>query len=208
MTMTAVKERPFLLNGAMVLETLALRKRQSRRPVKFNQVGRVQLHGKQWHIEDPNAILACPYGQPGDRLWVRETWAHIDDYTGSDPGTRALLDRCFYRADYPKGDVLDDELTRWRPSIHMPRWASRITLEITGVRVERVQEISEADAEAEGVEASTFDGGQSFEYRLNFPDLWDSINAKRGFGWDANPLVWVIEFKVLQPGPNGRERNE
>jgi hypothetical protein len=88
---------------------------------------------------------------------------------------------------------------RWRPSIHMPRHVSRITLEITGVRVERVKDISEMDARAEGVQKKHDVTHIDWEYRANFKPLWDSINAERGYGWDANPWVWVIEFRRVKP---------
>jgi hypothetical protein len=89
---------------------------------------------------------------------------------------------------------------KWRPSIHMPRWASRITLEVTDVRVERVQEISEEDAKTEGVTPSIVgEWWDHLKYRAGFQTLWNSINEKRGFGWDENPWVWVVEFKKGQP---------
>jgi hypothetical protein len=137
----------------------------------------VQKGCKTGHVFVPS-----PYGQPGDRLWVRETFA---------TGYGAV----FYKAD-------DDLATcgmvvPWKPSIFMPRELSRITLEIAGVRVERVQDISEKDARAEGCEPMHRDDlGQTFRtYRRGYQSLWDSINAKRGYGWDANPWVWVIEFR-------------
>jgi hypothetical protein len=144
----------------------------------------------------------CPYGAPGDRLWVRETWAASLDSDGD------MCKPFLYRATYdeavygPLKASFSDRATEiwdgigntgWRPSIHMPRWASRLTLEVTGVRVERVQDISEVDAGAEGIEC-----GGEWEYdtaRNAFRDLWDSINGARGYGWDANPWVWVVEFK-------------
>jgi hypothetical protein len=136
-------------------------------------------------------MVRCPYGVPGDRLWVRETWYG--------PGLYGLR----FRAD---NEHNKPPHARWKPSIHMPRWASRITLEVTGVRVERVREIRPTDVIWEGVEPEEipgyigFDGGQPPELDeagtiAKFRDLWDSINAKRGFGWDENPWVWVVEFK-------------
>lgn len=129
------------------------------------------------------------------RLWVRETWyprcADAKDY-----GT----DEIIYRADYggTGGCVFRPS---WNPSIFMPRWASRITLEVTGVRAERVQDITEEDAKAEGVILhggwNANDTEYAINYRGGFSRLWDSINAKRGYGWDKNPWVWVIEFKRL-----------
>lgn len=144
-----------------------------------------------------------PRWQVGDRLWVRETWGAV--WPGE---TDVPLEDCNieYRADLPPG--CDDypgswpaeqarecpyDAPRWRPSIHMPRWASRITLEVTGVRVERVQDASTEDIIAEGCPK---------EYLLGrnwFQPLWDSINAKRGYGWDVNPWVWVLEFERKEP---------
>lgn len=157
---TEPKERPILFSAPMVLAVLDGTKTQTRRIAKFNASGRLQLAGgKQWHPEDPNAYLASPYGQPGDRLWVKETWKpHFD--------APALWTCIKYRADGAmikprrwsanEGFWVEqrEEETRWYPSIFMRRSFSRITLEITEVRVERLQDITEADAEAEGVAAS------------------------------------------------------
>jgi hypothetical protein len=135
--------------------------------------------------------IPCPYGVPGDRLWVRETWAHVLA-NGSSVGKGER--RVIYAADCPA------TTPKWRPSIYMPRWASRYLLEITGVRVERVQEISSEDACAEGCSKEgngsyCIDGMSSVQVR--FMDLWNKLNAKRGFGWDVNPWVWVLLFKLL-----------
>lgn len=136
---------------------------------------------------------ACPYGVPGDSLWVRETW-----YNDAVFGKSSL----YYRADgefadqLPRYDPINDPAMaaeiKWRPSIHMPRWASRITLEVTNVRVERVQEISEEDIRAEGVQSNSSD-------MPGFVTLWDSVYGKRGLGWDANPWVFVVEFRRIRP---------
>jgi hypothetical protein len=136
----------------------------------------------------------CPYGQPGDRLWVRETWAEHPDF----PGCR----RAIYRAD-PECEY---DTERWNPSIHMPRWASRILLEIVSVRVERLQDISEADARAEGItphEVRQFAifGASEEERAAIYRDaavgpyrgLWQQINGPGS--WGANPWVWVVEFR-------------
>lgn len=130
----------------------------------------------------------CPYGQPGDRLWVRETFC--DDWQD----TRGIV----YRADGGLDGEMADAGCKWRPSIHMPRAASRITLEVTGVRVERLQDISIPDAMAEGVvETNTNLRGLEpcMEWCYAFEDLWQSINGPGS--WDANPWVWVIEFKKV-----------
>jgi len=141
-------------------------------------------------------VQFCPYGQVGDRLWVRETFA-----------TRADgVDQILYKSDYISiVKMLDlDEFAerwqlpmpniRWKPSIHMFRRDSRILLEITGIRVERLQEITERDAIAESC-IPTKD--VPFEPLFIFKTLWDSLNAKRGYGWDKNPWVWVISFKLV-----------
>jgi hypothetical protein len=188
-----MKERPILFNDEMVRAILDGRKTQTRRVAKVETCDTRPLGGGHVFITPTGCysprtpehhVSYCPYGQPGDRLWVRETFRVIDGQTQP----RIAID---YRADPEDkwcriGDFLGDG-KKWRPSIHMPRWASRILLEITNVRVERVQEISVADAKAEGV--------CGLSARAEFLMLWDSINAKRGFGWDANPWVWVIEFR-------------
>jgi len=153
---------------------------------------------RQWHLEDWSGNLVarwdvrCPYGVPGDLLWVRETW----DFRPW--GDRVV--RVAYAADgdqsgeirVPDGwNPMLYNYARWRPSIHMPRWASRLTLRVTDVRVERVQEISHADAIAEGCADPTGHNA----HRFHFADVWDTLNAKRGHGWDANPWVWVISFE-------------
>lgn len=159
----------------------------------------------------------CPYGVPGDRMWVRETWGEISwhevgQYTYGD-GPKPNRNEVVYRAgphpfdsDTPHGWTNE---CRWRPSIHMPRRVSRIALEITNVRVERVQEISEEDARSEGAWAEGVPSGRSTSegdseevgsHRAGFAQLWNSINAKRGFGWQENPWVWVIEFKRVEGG--------
>ena len=167
-----------------------------------------------WHLS------YCPF-QVGQILWVRETWnAWIFGVDECDPYLWTSL-KGHNRSNYEYGEIAyratdspldpDTESPFWAPSIHMPRWASRITLEVVSVRVERVQEISGADALDEGIEKS-WDGtahwykdyspkatGQ-IKYRpiKSFATLWDSINAKRGFGWEANPYVWTIKFKVKE----------
>jgi hypothetical protein len=142
------------------------------------------------YIKDPgNELIShCPYGQVGDRLWVKETF--VPTFRGLD---------CLYKADeYGKEPNLFP-VSGWKPSIFMPRWASSITLEITEIRVERVQEITEEDAEAEGV-LPCFERHLHYDnksYRCNFQFLWDSLNAKRGYSWSNNPWVWVISFRRL-----------
>lgn len=205
-----MKERPILFSGPMVRAILAGRKTQTRRVVKLNDAGRVARGGRQWHIDDDHAALACPYGQPGDRLWVRETWARAYVH-------QALSEHYVYAA----GDNSTDYGGPWKPSIHMPRAASRITLEVTDVRVERLQDISEADAIAEGMDPSPgLVGDDDLAVRdviaahdaargtflgmavpvARFVLLWDSINGKQPgvTNWNANPWVWVVSFRRLE----------
>ena len=154
----------------------------------------------------------CPYGVPGDRLWVRETWAHLRDLRTTDPGADALGRRCFYRSDHPTGLMHDDGSDmRWRPAIFMPRWASRITLELESVRVERLRAISEEDATAEGCtghEPEPAEQGGTIHAqpgrssapspRAHYAHLWDKINGKRpGCTWKDNPWVWVLSFHKI-----------
>ena len=128
----------------------------------------------------------------------------MGDLQPRDPGTKALADGAFYRADHPMGifrDVAND--LKWRPSIHMPRWASRITLVVTNVKVERVQDTSSTDARLEGHPRLSVDPNYSQEAHDDaahdwFMDLWDSLNAKRGFGWSVNPWVVAITFVVFR----------
>lgn len=145
---------------------------------------------------------------PGDRLYVREAWAPLSACTTNDPGSQALAERGFYRAD---NATVDGEISRWRPGIHMPRWASRLTLTVTDVRVERLQNCSEADAIAEGIhqwrhhpiDGEPFQAFKAFgreqmhrDPRLAYRDLWDSIN---GVGaWESNPWVVAVSFTVEQ----------
>lgn len=206
-----MKERGILMSAPMVRAILAGTKTQTRRVLKDQP-----LPG------EPTGFLhiSCPYGQPGDRLWVRETWQHSNSPNGP------WQDGCsiFYRADYlndPLGPDLersaDGIRRRWIPSIHMPRAASRITLEITGVRVERLQEISREDAIAEGTDWKTCPTHQTLasmeaqhmarkiglaahyeaeiDYIGGYRALWESINGPGS--WAANPWVWVFEFRRL-----------
>ena len=198
-----MKERPILFSGAMVRAILEGKKTQTRRVVKWPEgfepetatVERFQRYpdGSYRAIvwgspyDDGAFSVKCKYGGPGDRLWVRETW-----------GVHRCIEQAYQRDRcqvgvgllHYKADEGCHPVKRWRPCIHMPRWASRIALEVTGVRVERVQEISVEDALAEGMLAS-----DPYKLAGEYEALWNEINAKRGYGWDVNPWVWVVEFK-------------
>jgi hypothetical protein len=201
------KERPILFSGPMVRALLDGSKTQTRRIVKptgahhiFQFRGTDDARGAdeptgEWAWGSSESVISkhirCPYGKPGDRLWVRETFLYVGPGSGSDlPSYREeranpenhKATNCWFRASQP------DETLVWTPSIHMPRWASRITLEVTGVRVERLQDISEADAWSEGCPT---DATWPLDW---YRDLWNNLAAP-GADWDANPWVWVVEFK-------------
>jgi len=161
------------------------RKTQTRRVVKLNESGRAARSGRNWHLGDPDVVLACPYGQPGDRLWVKETHLYVGPGSGSylpDYVAEArnpvnhTPDNCWYRAD---GDDVD---VTWKPSIHMFRGLSRILLEIVGVRVDKLGHLTHDDAVAEGV-------GSVEEFKA----LWCSINGT----WDDELWVWIVEFRKV-----------
>lgn len=233
-----IKERPIIFSGEMVRVILDGRKTQTRRVMKpqppewctekfgytmFTPEGHIS--GRGWYEgQRAEKFFKCPYGKVGDRLWVREAWHGVHE------------DNQFqiynYRADCP-----DSENYKWKPSIHMPRWASRILLEVTGVRAERVQDISESDAKAEGFDhelhnpyptCATHMPPEWYELppspkgecsgprwdkewypssermkrwntRNNFIRTWELLNKERGFGWDTNCWVWVVEFKRVDP---------
>lgn len=216
------KERPILFSGDEVRAILDGRKTQTRRPIKCccNQMHLGRLLGTwglsqppfQWQgdVDDVNwqhfgrtpkvgdwiehyqtdvddcasQVVTCPFGVPGDLLWVKETHFLECDGVG-----------VVYRA---SGEFLEGWTKRglrWRPSIHMPRWASRVTLEVVSVRVERVQEITEDDAIAEGAQCAGVPA--SLTNRGAFAKLWNKINGPDS--WNANPWAWVVEFRRVQP---------
>lgn len=207
-------EHPIIFSAPMVRAILEGRKTQTRRVVKLphaNPLGqwepttfggggiyttkgeKVPHQGAIWHTRTGD-VIGCPYGQPGDRLWVRETWGCKDaDRPGVRDGRKPQPgDSIQYAAnDADAWQWRVPGALPWRPSIHMPRWASRITLEITDVRVQRVQDISEEDALAEGCRSQ-------IKHSAAFADLWDSINESRGFGWNANPYVWALTFRRVE----------
>ncbi len=199
-----MKEKPILFSGPMIRAILANTKTQTRRIFKPDRMtwdanGRYTTYAMRGGelsttgsgpFKPSSWLHYCPYGQPGDRLWVRETFGHFERNENFAPGCEV-----FYRAD---GESLAVE--PWRPSIHMPRWASRITLEVTGVRVERLQDIDLADALAEGISdtgalildsAGNEQGGPIAEYAV----LWEQING--GGSWEKNPFVWVVTFRRI-----------
>lgn len=233
--MSAIKERPSLFSAPMVRAILEGRKTVTRRVVKVQPfdlswsrhdhrfeytAGRLEngdeidgfyayttRSGGEWSAK-------CPYGQPGDRLWVRETFADLRG-TGIEhrPDPEGPLQRYAYAADCRPGSYADearkDYGIKWKPSIHMPRAACRILLEITEVRVERLGDISDEQALAEGVRLYTdhaefgdwyhVEGIETYSAapRRSFELLWSSINGADS--WNSNPWVWVVEFKQVTP---------
>lgn len=227
-----MRERPILFNADMVRAVLDGRKTQTRRIIQERHLYSGGRTAGNWPVHMPEGeegekarIWAegnSPFGAVGDRLWVRETWSDVNLEGASavayraDEGLRCLtndnddgdeddprIEKYSFANWYP--DLISGTEGIWRPSIHMPRWASRITLEITGVRVERMYDISEADARAEGVEQLR--GGFWRHYqpgwtqhqlsaRGSFVTLWKSIYGEES--WQANPWVWVIEFKRVE----------
>jgi hypothetical protein len=213
-----MKERPILFTGVMVRALLDGSKTQTRRACKpMNQWVEQEcrevraIDGAPHHFlkgaTEPLEKLRCPYGQPGDRLWVRETWTEDPEDDGTWAYTQYMgckgsplsdiprkfqkPEHCIYREGWDGSPLV------WRPSIHMPRWASRILLEIVSVRVERLQDIGVEEIEAEGVVTSDADIMQhGCRARvLDWQRLWESINGAGS--WDANPWVWVVEFRRL-----------
>lgn len=170
-----------------------------------------------WYPGDPGADFTehqygqgflCPYGAPGDRLWVRETWCEADGDPAHDARIHEDLDEVGYRCTAFRADDWIDcpaDDGRWRPAIHMPRYRCRLLLDVLSIRVERLQDISEADAQAEGAELTGDDEAQdgapdaprAESYRAGFASLWDVINAERGHSWASNPYVWVITFRKI-----------
>lgn len=210
-----MKERPILFSGPMVRAILEGRKTQTRRIVKPQPIW-IADPGVPFKTADanPKGIINCPYGKKGDRLWVRETFGN---HCYDDENSNATY--FMYRADYPDGakgywhepeQINWCDFPRWRPSIHMPREAARIILEIDEIRVERVQDITLGDIAAEGnpnlpKEKEEWIGNlPELQKEFNwFIDLWNKINSKRGYGWDQNPWVWVVKFHVLEVENNG-----
>lgn len=214
-----MKERPILMSAPMVRALLDCSKTQTRRVCKPaanlsevvgiedpREIGQrpLEVPGSGWFGDAEGEVdpFFCPYGKPGDRLWVRETFVIEDE---RDPQSSVVYRATDAGSVYSMGQQLP-----WRPSIFMPRWASRISLEITGVRVERLQYISVADALAEGIKITVDTTGKPMvriggkcppvQYIKDnslavaeYASLWDTINGQGS--WAANPWVWVVEFK-------------
>lgn len=203
-----MNEYPILFSGVMVRAILAGAKTQTRRVVRPGP-----LRGGA--VDSP--LFWSPFGVPGDRLWVREIWKFLGTDMMRHGRTHSVQDGVFsYQADGSKRTIerpwrdVERYMTskqrpdRWRPSIHMPRWVSRLTLEVTAVRVERLQEIDNDDAEAEGCPGKNFRGipdendTEEIEPREEFARLWDKINGKRA-PWSSDPFCWVVSFRRVEP---------
>lgn len=190
---------PIIMTGESVVGIIKKSKTQTRRVITPQPDPKTaefssELVTEAWLAGE--IPVKCPYGKPGDRLWVRETWC---THPQSSISNRDIV---FYRADV--GNTYLDG--HWKSPMFMPRWASRITLEIVGVRVERVQDISGEDAAAEGIalprcgcevciHSSQMCPADQSAHILAYAEVWDKINAKRRFGWEVNPWVWVLEFR-------------
>lgn len=249
MSTSTSRERPIIFSGPMVRAILAGQKTQTRRIVKPQpepmpdgmwRHPKLDARGWWWRCAAVRSMVSvdemqcvCPYGQPGDRLWVRET-CEIQCAGGiMQGGTGEWSYAVTYKADMAERELayvgpadadpyVDYSRDGWRSSIHMPRWASRITLDIAGVRVERLHDISQEDAHAEGLKAITKDNGHTYKYgipdrdglpgtdedgwpwpdwsadaRVAFQTLWTKINGAES--WAANPWVWVVAFRRVQP---------
>lgn len=229
-----MKERGIIFNAEMVRAVLEGRKTQTRRiikdcptvqdgwyPDRYNNSAEWTFWGARGSADAGRCTLPfvkCPFGEVGDRLWVRETWmpdAPRDgtwgdvEFYGCKGSPLSMIpkqfrkpEHCIHRATWD-----GSEMVGWTPSIHMPRWASRITLEITGVRVERSQDITEQDAAAEGVppagdllpdypDTYLTPKGDFATAKVAFQRLWESIYGEES--WQANPWVWVIEFERVE----------
>lgn len=217
-----MKERPILFSGDMVRAILDGRKTQTRRIVNAGfgisaQPVQEWNSPQEWFCPDGyydspenrvGNIIKCPYGQPGDRLWCREAFVDgyphdpitdMPDCVDEDGNDKPLT--VWYRATESELQWLDDDgfsvdNVPWKPSIHMPRKYCRLVLEVKAVRVERLQEIDETAIVSEGVDCDVFTPDRPDILQKKFKTLWNTLNAKRGYGWDQNPWVWVVEFEV------------
>lgn len=198
--------RAIRLTGAMVRATLAGSKTQIRLPITpqpqgnfYRGAGNAIIGAIPYRQLDPSPRILCPFGEIGDRLWVQERWQQIHPIGN---GEWAIADPL--ASDNPKYELLYaaeagvDPPPRWRGASHMPRWASRITLAVTAVRVERVQDISAYDCIAEGFVYTYPPTGQVNPQIGRFKRVWDSRYASKGYSWDENPWVWVGEVELIE----------
>ena len=214
-----MKERPILFSTPMVQAILAGTKTQTRRIVKKAPTTEINHrlialdNGWNWQVDQQGVVptmhreidnpMVCPYGQIGDQFWVRESWYQKGTVGRSYPDDDEYQFFGHKQAAYvADGDAPKDWTVRKRPSIHMPRWASRLQLEITNIRIERLNDISSEDAKAEGFDYSThpsaIEMGYAIGAKTNFRFTWEQIYGQNE--WNKNPWVWVIEFKVIQGG--------
>ncbi len=187
-----MKERPLLMSAPMVRATLDDRKTVTRRVVKGQALAWLNADFNPGFVAEKDNYC-CPFGYAGDRLWLRETWKSYGNpakgvvHIGYKAGGPDLFVDCDAP---PKYQVLSKS---WKPSIHMPRWASRISLEIMSIKVERLQDITEEQAKAEGVELSA----NAPDHKMAFAFLWEIINGDK-YPWESNPWVWAISFKRVE----------
>ena len=217
MSTVATKERPIIMSGESVRAILEDRKTQTRRVCKPQPIEDQKWDGG-WKLVTAKATTAiealrrgmypetCPYGVPGDRLWVREGWAPFVRGDGGEGWVELVRWRAD-EAEYPvppehsaDWDRLSGKGYHWRSPIYMPRWACRLLLEVTEVRVERVQEIDHVGIQREGVLPARIAGGELRVLAAKFfRPTWDALNAKRGHDWETSPWVWVLSFRRLEP---------
>lgn len=203
------RERPILFNDQMVRAILEGRKTVTRRVVKDTGLYAIDaaIHGNDVALREREALSTrCPYGEPGDRLWVRETWGLQVRSYGGGAGEFIVYRATNPDAIYCRSSEGREYPVKWKPSIHMRRHSSRILLEITAVRVERLQDISEEQALAEGVRGEPCDHARQACSDIGcwgdtakgaFGFLWEQLNGAGA--WQANPWVWVVEFKRVTP---------
>jgi hypothetical protein len=185
-----MRERSILFARDMVLALRAGRKTQTRRLVSPQPDRSWQVDGQPIRLAAGKRELSFPFGEAGDRLWVREKWGYLRQFLdrATPPGGEIV-----YGADGTPAGAL---FAAWKPSLYMPRIACRMMLEVTGGRAERLQQISPTDARAEGCPQTLWNDPTAW-----FAEYWEHFNAARGAGWDANPWVWVVNFKLVAAEP-------
>lgn len=222
-----MKERPKIFNRNMIYATLAGFKTQFREVMRHQPIGAwakppLECIDGRFTSNGCKSDIKCPFGQRGDRLWVRETWIVHPDYNGVVPrnirkrsretNSEGDINTCIllnHRAgNYdpwpaePNHGPWGTSDNEWRSPVSMPRWASRLVLEVKSVRIERLRDISIEDVKAEGVVLPSdmyhpdYEGEPPDPWDV-FADLWNLIYEKRGFGWDTDPWVWVVEFGII-----------